>query len=374
MTEAPQAAPATTPRFGPGRIAAIIAVVLALSLVLFAYPVWRLGQWLHIGMVANVLITTPLFLSQLIARLGLRHRNGRPVYLLRGAADFFLGLSPILLGLVLVGEVCVGVFGWPAAEVATVILMITVLAGAWGLWRAWHPQVVVVRLSSTKISRPIRFAQISDVHIGSRTLRFLRNVMRSVDALEPEFLCITGDFIDQHGITADKLGPLAGFGKPIYFCIGNHERYEDLDAIVERLQSLGVVVLRNRAVEADGLQFIGIDDHDNPEQVARVLPFLGVRKDLYSILLYHRPHGLEAAQAHGVDLKLSGHTHNGQIVPFHLAVNRVFRYRRGLYEHNGAYLYVNEGTGTWGPTIRLGTRSEITLFELSPANPARREP
>jgi len=54
-------------------------------------------------------------------------------------------------------------------------------------------------------------------------------------------------------------------------------------------------------------------------------------------------------------------------VPFHLAVNKVFEYGKGLYQFEDTYLYVNEGTGTWGPTLRLGTRSEITLFELSPA-------
>jgi predicted MPP superfamily phosphohydrolase len=116
----------------------------------------------------------------------------------------------------------------------------------------------------------------------------------------------------------------------------------------------------------DGIQFIGIDDHEHPGQVGRVLPFIDVKRDHYSILLYHRPHGLEAAHSHGIDLKLSGHTHAGQIVPFHLAVNRVFEYTRGLYRHGDTCLYVNEGTGTWGPTLRLGTRSEITVFELEP--------
>ena len=125
-------------------------------------------------------------------------------------------------------------------------------------------------------------------------------------------------------------------------------------------------MLRNRSVEVDGLQFIGIDDHDNPAQVARVLPFLDVKDDHYSILLYHRPHGLADAQRHGIDLKISGHTHAGQIVPFHLAVNKVFEFRKGLYQLEDTYLYVNEGTGTWGPTLRLGTRSEITIFSLSP--------
>jgi predicted MPP superfamily phosphohydrolase len=345
----------------------IIIILFALSLVLFAYPVWRLGDWFHLSALSNLLITTPFFLSQFIARFALRNRSGHLVYACRTIADLFLGLSPLLLAQVIAGELALMVFDWPSANVATCIVLGTVLIGLWGLRRAWQPDIVVVPLASGKLKQAVRFAQISDVHIGSRTSRFLGQIVAKINAQNPEFLCITGDFIDQPGVTLEKLNALTQFKGPIYYCIGNHERYEDLEDIVSRLEQLGVEVLRNRTLEVGGLQFLGIDDHESPKQVARVLPLLEVRQDLYSILLYHRPHGLEDARRHGIDLKLSGHTHAGQIVPFHLAVNRVFEYRKGLYRSGNTYLYVNEGTGTWGPTLRLGTRSEITLFELSPA-------
>ena len=345
----------------------IYLLLLLLSAVLFAYPVWRLGDWLHLSALANSLITLPLFLSQFFARFVLRNRSGRLVYACRGAADFFLGLSPLLLVLVIAAQILLSVTDWPTEQVAIGILCITVVIAIWGLRRAWQPDIVVVPLTSKKLQRTVRFAQISDVHIGSRTSRFLSRVVDSVIAQNPEFLCITGDFIDQREVTLEKLRPLARFKGPIYYCIGNHERYEDLEQIVTRLETLGVEVLRNRSLETGELQLIGIDDHGSPKQVARVLPFLTVRRDLYSILLYHRPHGVADAHEHGIDLKISGHTHAGQIVPFHLAVNKVFEYRKGLYRLGDTCLYVNEGTGTWGPTLRLGTRSEITLFELSPA-------
>ena len=232
---------------------------------------------------------------------------------------------------------------------------------------AWTPDIVTVRLTSDKLGKPVRFVQISDVHIGSRTVRFLEKTIQRVEAQQADFLCITGDFIDQPGITEDKLASLKLFSGKIYYCIGNHERYEDLEEIVTRLESLGVEVLRNRSITADGVQLIGIDDHEDPDQVAKVLPTINVLKDAFSILLYHRPEGIESAQAHGVDLKLSGHTHNGQIIPFNKAVDKRFKFTKGLYPFKGSYLYVNEGTGTWGPTLRLGTRSEITVFELTPA-------
>jgi len=352
-------------------VARILFILILLSGLLFAYPVWRLGDWLQLPVEVNLLVTIPLFLSQVVARVVLRKRSGHLVYLLRGAADFFLGLSPLLLLQVIAGEVIIALSDLPSVRVAQCILAVTAALGVWGLAKAWQPALVTVRLSSPKLRRPVRFAQISDVHIGSRTARFLRKIIERVNREAPDFLCITGDFIDQHGIGVDKLAPLREFTGPIYYCIGNHERYEDLEEIVQRLESLGVEVLRNRSLETGELQLIGIDDHDSPRQVGRVLPFMTVRPDLYSILLYHRPHGLEDARHHGIDLKLSGHTHAGQIVPFHLAVNRVFEYRKGLYRSGDSHLYVNEGTGTWGPTLRLGTRSEITLFEISPAGQDR---
>ena len=86
---------------------------------------------------------------------------------------------------------------------------------------------------------------------------------------------------------------------------------------------------------------------------------------LVALLLYHRPRGLLAAA--GVDLMLSGHTHNGQIVPFNLVVKRVFNQIVGLFTHDQTNLYVSPGTGTWGPVMRLGSRGEVTLFEVQPA-------
>jgi len=355
-------------RFTPVAILRIALILLALSGILFAYPVWRLGQWLLLPTWLNASITLPLFLSQVIARLLLRHRHGKLAFIIRGAADFFLGLSPFLLACVIVGELALLLLEWPTEPIALLVLGAIGVLGLYGLQKAWRPDMEEVVLESQKLDRPVHFAQISDVHIGSRTARFLKNIIRQINKEQAEFLCITGDFIDQPAIGLDKLKALTEFKGPIYYCTGNHERYEDLEDIVQRLESLGVIVLRNRSVDVDGLQFIGIEDHEDAGQVERVLPFIEINPDRYSILLYHRPQGLEAAARHGIDLKLSGHTHAGQIAPFHMAVNRVFEYTKGLYRLQNTWLYVNEGTGTWGPTLRLGTRSEITLFTLNPAS------
>ena len=144
--------------------------------------------------------------------------------------------------------------------------------------------------------------------------------------------------------------------------------YEDLDEILTRLERLGVNVLRSASVFHDTeVQVIGIDDMDDAGQVGRELGKLDVDTDRYVILLYHRPRGLEDAAAAGVDLMLSGHTHNGQIFPFNLIVRRVFEHIVGIYRHGSTTLYVSQGTGTWGPVLRFGTRAEITQFFVTPS-------
>jgi len=243
-----------------------------------------------------------------------------------------------------------------------------VSVGLLGVLAAVRPMVKKIAFESKNVRAPVRFVQITDVHIGSRSTAFLENVIGKVNGLAPDFLCITGDFIDAPGISEASLESLKSVDCPIYFCIGNHEKYEDLDEILVRLENLGVTVLRNDTTRfRDDLQVIGIDDLDDERQVERQLRYIEVDRSAFALLLYHRPRGLEAAADAGIDLMLSGHTHNGQIIPFNLVVGRVFDHIEGLHECGETKLYVSQGTGTWGPVMRVGTRSEITLFEVSPA-------
>ena len=343
-----------------------LLVALLLHLPLFAYPVLRLSSWLGLGGVTTTLIFLPLFFSQIVARVYLRHANSGAVFWLRRAADLWLGVSPLILCMLLIAEIPVAL-EWVAPATAAYALIGSAFALlVYSMLNAYSPSVVKVQLTSDKLSAPLRFAQITDVHIGSRSGAFLERVMRKVNTVDPQFLCITGDFIDAPGIDEEQLSALRSCPVPMYFCIGNHERYEDLDDILQRLQILGVTVLRSTTTNHGAVQLIGIDDSDNPGQVEREIARLHIDRTRFVLLLYHRPRGLEAAAAAGVDLMISGHTHNGQIVPFNLVVKRVFEQTVGLFTHDRTKLYVSPGTGTWGPVMRLGSRGEVTLFEIQP--------
>lgn len=344
-----------------------LMTALALHVPVYFYPILRLCYWLELPGWLTVAVFLPIAGSQIISRLYLRGDTRTWAIAYRKFADFWLGLSPLLLMTLLVFEALILFIPISTVTAAAMVIAISSLVAIYGVVNALSPTIKTISLCSQKLTGPVRFVQITDVHIGSRSEKFLEQVIAKVNGINPDFLCITGDFIDASGVPESSLASLKTVTCPIYFSIGNHEKYEDLDEILARLTRLGVTVLRNDTLNfRDDLQVIGIDDMDDPNQVARELGQVVVDSHAFVLLLYHRPRGLEAAAAAGVDLMLSGHTHNGQIVPFNLVVGRIFDRIAGMYEHGTARLYVSQGTGTWGPVMRVGTRSEVTLFEISP--------
>ncbi len=249
-------------------------------------------------------------------------------------------------------------------DIGIAVALLVTLLSVYAIYNAHRLHVHEIRIPSIPATQGVRLVQISDVHIGSRQPGFLKPIVAKVNNLNPDYVVITGDLIDMHGITAESLAPLAELNAATLFCIGNHERYVDLDDICRRLVALDIDVLRNRTVQHGDIQFVGIDDAERKDQVGREIKTLQANAEAFRILLYHRPDGAEEAAAWGTHLMLTGHTHRGQIVPFNLLVKKVFPrlYRDYLVE--GMHLYVSPGTGTWGPVMRLGSKCEITLIEL----------
>jgi len=350
-------------------------IALALHIPLFFYPILRLCQWLESPWWLTLMIFLPMGGSQIISRIYLRNNRAFWARWLRLGADFWLGISPLMVLILLVFELIVFIGFIPAPAAALTVIGISLLCGSVGVLVAMTPVIKKIAFTSPRLKSPVRFVQITDVHIGSRSKSFLESVIYKINQLEPDFVCITGDFIDASGIQISELKSLKSINGPIYFCTGNHEKYEDLDEILKRLSSLGVIVLRNDTQYFRGdLQVIGVDDMDDALQVKKQLQHIDVDKGAFALLLYHRPRGLADAAEAGVDLMLSGHTHAGQIMPFNLMVGRVFDMVKGMYKHGDARLYVSQGTGTWGPVMRLGTQSEITLFEISPEHALENSP
>ena len=297
-------------------------------------------------------------------------RNDFTRWILRGVY-LWMGLGFLLLCVVVPIDV-LRMLGVSGRTAAVLLASAFVPLAVWSIVNAHRLVTRRVTLASPKLDRAVRIVQISDVHVGSRSGGLLSRIVRRVNALEPDAVFVSGDLIDLMNLPGTSLDSIGDLDAPVFFAIGNHERYIGSDAICARLRELGATVLRDESFRWGSIDVVGIDDAEARDQVARVLGRIGGGDgSRFTILMYHRPDGVEDAARAGVDLMLCGHTHNGQIVPFNWLVRRMFPYICGRYDVGDTVLYVSPGTGTWGPTMRLGSSNEITVFELAPAGAPR---
>jgi predicted MPP superfamily phosphohydrolase len=270
---------------------------------------------------------------------------------------------------------------WLARIFGAVVLLIGGSATGVALYTALRgTRVQRVRVSLERLPKQLdgtKIVQLSDVHIGPTLGRdFLEHVVRTTNALEPDVIVITGDLVDG---TVESIGELctplahlqARYG--VYFVTGNHEYYSGALDWCRHLPSLGVRVLRNEHVsigtEEHSFDLAGIDDHHAEQfghghgaDLARAVQ--GRNPDRSLVLLAHQPRQALEAEQHGVELQLSGHTHGGQIWPFNYLVKLQQPIVAGLGRVGKTQVYVNSGTGYWGPPMRLGTVPEITELTL----------
>lgn len=215
--------------------------------------------------------------------------------------------------------------------------------------------------------------QISDIHIGPTLGKdFLTRIVDQVNALEPDVVAITGDLVDGHvAELREHVRPLADLKAKygVYFVTGNHEYYSGAEEWMAFLPTLGVRVLRNERVTIgegdDAFDLAGVEDPTGNHDVAAAMAGRDPKREV--VLLAHQPRSIVDAVAHDVGLQLSGHTHAGQIFPWGLVVPLQQPYLQGLHKRENTWVYVNRGTGFWGPPMRVGAAPEITRIELVPA-------
>lgn len=226
-----------------------------------------------------------------------------------------------------------------------------------------------------------KIVQISDLHVGALIRRsYVEDVVQKVNGLQPNVIAMTGDFIDGfvHDLK-DDVAPLsnlqASHGK--FFVTGNHEYYWGAAEWVEEFTKLGARVLSNEHViienEGEKIVLAGVTDYStrgktNQDSSDPARALAGTEQNRVKILLAHQPSSYHAANKAGADLQLSGHTHAGQYFPFTLFIRFFHTYYKGLNKHNNMWIYINRGTGYWGPPLRVGAPAEITLIVLKSSN------
>ncbi|MFD9244819.1 metallophosphoesterase [Streptomyces sp. NPDC059556] len=270
-----------------------------------------------------------------------------------------------------------------ARMVTWAVLGLTGLLLGWGYFEARRvPRVRRLEVQLPRLGAGLDGTQvvlITDTHYGPLDrARWSARVCETVNALEADLVCHTGDIADgtaeRRRAQAAPLGTVQATRARVYVT-GNHEYYSEAQGWVDLMDKLGWEPLRNRHLllerGGDTLVVAGVDDvtaessglAGHRAHLAGALQ--GVDPALPVLLLAHQPKFIDRAAAHGIDLQLSGHTHGGQIWPFHYLVRLDQPSVAGLSRHGDrTLLYTSRGTGFWGPPFRVFAPSEITLLVL----------
>ncbi|WP_447037855.1 metallophosphoesterase [Streptomyces sp. DSM 118878] len=237
------------------------------------------------------------------------------------------------------------------------------------------PKVKRITVPLAKLPRAahgFRIAVVSDIHLGPILGRgFTQRVVDTINATQPDLIAVVGDLVDG---SVENLGPaaapLAGLRARhgSYFVTGNHEYFSGAEDWVDHVRELGLRPLRNARTELPGFDLAGVDDVAGEDEGAGpdFAAALGDRdRERASVLLAHQPIVIHDAVEHGVDLQLSGHTHGGQLWPGNLIADLANPTLAGLERYGDTQLYVSRGAGAWGPPVRVGAPSDITVVELA---------
>ena len=272
----------------------------------------------------------------------------------------FINLKPVYLGL-------------------TAIILASLIS-TYGVWNSYHVRITNVDIPIQGLTQAIKAAHLTDTHIGHvRGPKTLQGIVDKINAQNVDIVFFTGDLLDSKiQLKNESMQPLKYLKAPVYFIEGNHDNYTGVTAIKTYLKSIGIHVLENEVVNWKELQIIGLNhmlaDHQSFDMhadgqgptVQSTLNSMRIENSKPTILLHHGPSGIKYASEHKVDLYLAGHTHAGQVWPATYIANAMFEYNRGLHNYKDTKVYVSQGTGTFGPPMRVGTFSELSILNLVP--------
>ena len=224
--------------------------------------------------------------------------------------------------------------------------------------------------------KTFRIAAVSDIHLGSiirkRSIKKLSGILQK---MKPDLVLLLGDIVD------GEIGPLMRGDLLQYFkcpkcndgllaITGNHEFIGGAARTIPYIESKGIRILKDEMVTLEGgIQLIGRIDRDSYRfygkerlSLAELMKQADTTKPV--ILLDHQPFHLDESVKYGVDLQLSGHTHNGQMWPLNYVTSWIYELSYGYLKKGKSQFIVSSGYGLWGPRVRSGSRSEVLLINI----------
>jgi predicted MPP superfamily phosphohydrolase len=336
---------------------------------------WQALSGLPIGL--KLLIAVVYWLGALSCLYMLKRDEALPAafthYLHQVGTGWLVFTLYMVLGLLVTD--LLKLFHWQYAYSFFIVLGLTACVLLYGFIHYQHPTVKQLDITLNKPTgspgESLKVVAVSDLHIGYGTNKAaLRKYVALINAQQPDLILIAGDLIDSSIAPLrtqrmeEELAQLkAPFG--IYMAPGNHEYISGIRESKDFLRPTQVHLLCDSVVTLPNhLQIIGRDDRNNrhrlpvKELVEKANPAWPV------ILLDHQPWELEKAAEAGVDLQISGHTHAGQVWPLTLVTRQLFELSYGYLKKGNTHFYTSSGLSLWGPPFRIGSDSELIVFNL----------
>lgn len=257
----------------------------------------------------------------------------------------------------------------PAGYILVVGLMI------YGYYHFTHPKVSKREIFIHKSAgnyKELKIVGLSDLHLGINIDKnCLKRTVQLANAQNPDIIIIAGDIVDNNALPLMQAKMWEEFEQMyaplgVYACLGNHEYLSGIESSLNFLRKTNIRLLIDSAALIDNsFWLIGRDDLQGNPKRKPLSGLVAATDTTYPLfLLDHEPVNIDEAEQNGIDLQFSGHTHHGQIWPLSLFVEQMYEAAYGYYRKGNTQYYVTSGIGLWGPPVRIGTDSEITVFNV----------
>ena len=354
-----------------------LSIVLIIYFLLHYFVYIRIIKGLKLSSLTCTIIKIFFFIAGISFFLDrfLRHHNIslNPVSYF---ASLWLGIISTAFSLFILQSVLACFFPRKKKLLTIITIVLIICLSCFCLFNAQVIQIKEIHIPIENLPPELNgfsIVQLSDLHLDAlKSLKWFHSIMEKVNNLNPDLVIITGDLLDARCDGLDKFSePLRQLQPPhgIMAVTGNHEYYTGINKFLAFAKKSNIIVLRNSSKTiANAIQFVGINDNtgksfsEEGSNLISAMKNCNLSKPI--ILLSHQPKYFKKASEMGVDLQLSGHTHAGQIPPMDLIVHLLYEYPYGLYKYNSSYIYTSCGTSTWGPPMRLFSRSEIVKIIL----------
>lgn len=272
-------------------------------------------------------------------------------------------------------------FSWNSDKgrvLVVVVYALTAIVLAFGYYNAKIP---VVRYHEILVDKylpggPQRLVLVSDLHLGMMISNGrLETLVNAVNSLDADVVMMAGDVFDEDPgpVIRNNMGDLLKNLKArqgVYAVSGNHEYYGNATEARKYLEDHRITVLSDSTVILpSGIVLSGRQDITGEQMSGKSRKSIselldGFDKSKPLVMIDHQPYKLKQVSDEGIDLQVSGHTHNGQMWPFNYITDAIFEIGYGYGKIGNSHFYVSSGYGTWGPPMRTNSRSEIVVLEM----------